>query len=192
MVKYRDAAKSELDAQREYLDSLMGINRNNDRQGDAVKDFRDERVCKFFITGMCPHDLFVNTKLDEGPCPKVHSDALKNDFEAAGDAGMYDHILEREFNYRLSEADRTIKRARLRVEDDRVDMELNPDLNPDMIRIHNEMSRIIQDAERAGDVGDIDKAQDLIMNRFEDLQKEKNTIMVRIRCLHFIIIVIDV
>lgn len=28
-------------------------------------DFRDERVCKFFITGMCPNDIFVNTKMDE-------------------------------------------------------------------------------------------------------------------------------
>ena len=55
MVKYRDAAKSELDAQRELLDSLMGINRNNDRKGDQVMSYKDDRVCKFFLTGMCPH-----------------------------------------------------------------------------------------------------------------------------------------
>ena len=158
----------------------MGINLNNDRQGDAVKDFRDDRVCKFFIAGMCPHDLFVNTKLDEGPCQKIHSDALKKEFEANNDPGMYDHIIEKEFNYRLSEADRTIKRARLRVEDDSVDIELNPDLNPDIMRIHNEMSKVIQEAERAGVNGEIDKAQELILNRLEDIQKEKNVIMVSV------------
>lgn len=52
---YRDAPKSEMDAQRELLDSLMGINRNNDRKADYVSDFRDDRTCKFYITGMCPH-----------------------------------------------------------------------------------------------------------------------------------------
>ncbi len=43
-----------MDSQRDLLDSLMGLNRNND-QKDAVKDFRDERVCRFFLTGLCPH-----------------------------------------------------------------------------------------------------------------------------------------
>ncbi len=52
--KYRDAAKSELDAQRELLDSLMGMNRNNDKKYQNL-DYRDDRVCKFFLTGMCPH-----------------------------------------------------------------------------------------------------------------------------------------
>ncbi len=51
---YRPSAKSEMDSQRDLLDSLMGLNRNND-QKDAVKDFRDERVCRFFLTGLCPH-----------------------------------------------------------------------------------------------------------------------------------------
>lgn len=30
------------------------------------------------------------------------------------------------------------------MEDDRVDEELNPDINPDIIRIHGEMSKVIQ------------------------------------------------
>jgi hypothetical protein len=45
----------------------MGINRNQDRAEDEVTDFRDDRVCKFFLAGVCPHgkvppyhiDLFV-------------------------------------------------------------------------------------------------------------------------------------
>jgi hypothetical protein len=105
MSKY---AKSELDAQRELLDSLMGINRNKD-QKDAIKDYRDDRVCKFFLTGMCPHDIFVNTKMDEGPCPKVHSEQLKDEFQKSGDVHMYDTLLQKEFAQRLSEADRVIK-----------------------------------------------------------------------------------
>ena len=55
MPKYRDAPKSEMDSQRALLDSLMGINRNNDREEDQVTDYRDDRVCKFFLVGMCPN-----------------------------------------------------------------------------------------------------------------------------------------
>ncbi|RYG97169.1 hypothetical protein EON65_53275 [archaeon] len=62
MKKFREAQKSELDAQRELLDSLMGMNRNNDRL-NQVKDFRDEQVCKFFLTGMCPHGNKLRTFL---------------------------------------------------------------------------------------------------------------------------------
>lgn len=29
----------------------------------------------------CPHDLFVNTRADLGPCPKVHDDEAKAQFE---------------------------------------------------------------------------------------------------------------
>lgn len=54
MPKYRDAPKSEMDSQRALLDSLMGINRNNDREQEQVTDYRDDRVCKFFLVGMCP------------------------------------------------------------------------------------------------------------------------------------------
>ena len=116
--------------------------------------------------------------MDEGPCPKVHSEVLKQAFEANGDKFMYDKDVEKEFNFRLAEADRIIKRARLRVEDDKLDEELNPDLNPEVMRIHDEMSRVISDAEKAGEEGDIDKAQDLIMSRLEELQKDKNSIVV--------------
>lgn len=60
MPKYREAPKNDMDSQRALLDSLMGINRNNDRDADQIHDFRDDRVCKFYLTGMCPHGTTVN------------------------------------------------------------------------------------------------------------------------------------
>lgn len=176
----KHGGKSDLDAQRDFLDSLMGINRNNDREKDNIRDFRDERVCRFFLTGMCPHDLFVNTKMDEGSCPKVHSDELKENFQKSGDLCIFDYQLEKEFTRRLAEADRIIKRARLRVEDDKDDEETNPEINPDIIRIHAEMSKIIQQAEQSVAADDIDTAQDLIYGRLDDLNKEKQFVMNRI------------
>ena len=55
MPKYRDGTKSEMDSQRALLDSLMGTNRNNDRIDDSDMDFRDDRVCKYFLVGTCPN-----------------------------------------------------------------------------------------------------------------------------------------
>eukprot|EP01031_Cornospumella_fuschlensis_P034922 gene34922-42291_t len=182
MPKFRDAQKSELDAQRELLDSLMGLNRNNDRL-NQVKSFRDERVCKFYLTGMCPHDLFVNTKMDEGPCEKLHSDAFKADFEKNGDPGMFDSFLESEFQMRINEAEKIIKRARARVEEDKIDEEVNPDINPDIIRIHAEMAKIISDAERDVQEGLYDKVQEILLGRYEGLLKEKSLVMNRINDL---------
>lgn len=54
-------------------------------------------------------DIFVNTKMDEGPCPKVHSENLKAQFQKSRDVHMFDSLIEREFNSRISEADRVIK-----------------------------------------------------------------------------------
>ena len=70
-----------VDAFRAQLDALMGVDRNGDRvrargtrrwraraadarcmaQGAAKKDYRDKSVCRYYLEGMCPCDLFVNT-----------------------------------------------------------------------------------------------------------------------------------
>jgi hypothetical protein len=51
----------------------------------------------------------VNTKVDEGRCQKVHSDTLKADFQKSKNPFMFDSLIEREFNMRISEADKVIK-----------------------------------------------------------------------------------
>lgn len=43
----------------------------------------DPKVCKSYLVGTCPHDLFTNTKQDFGPCPQIHSEPLKTEYEAA-------------------------------------------------------------------------------------------------------------
>ncbi|CEQ39755.1 SPOSA6832_01311, partial [Sporobolomyces salmonicolor] len=41
----------------------------------------DPKLCHPFVAGICPHDLFTNTKMDLGPCAKTHSIKLKNEYE---------------------------------------------------------------------------------------------------------------
>ena len=35
-------------------------------QGAAKKDYRDKSVCRYYLEGMCPCDLFVNTARGSG------------------------------------------------------------------------------------------------------------------------------
>lgn len=52
-----------MDSQRALLDALMGSDRNLAKNEKAKKrNFYDHDVCKYYICGFCPHELFVNTK----------------------------------------------------------------------------------------------------------------------------------
>ena len=57
-----------MDEQRALLDQLMGLNRDGDRPQDEISDFRDPRVCRNYLAGLCLSDLFSNTKMDMGEC----------------------------------------------------------------------------------------------------------------------------
>lgn len=53
--------------------------------------------------------MFVNTKMDDGPCELVHSDELKEKFERDNDPFKYDSLIERDFLARINDIDRSIK-----------------------------------------------------------------------------------
>uniref|UniRef100_A0A0E0CN26 Uncharacterized protein n=1 Tax=Oryza meridionalis TaxID=40149 RepID=A0A0E0CN26_9ORYZ len=67
-----------MDAIRKQLDQLMGANRNGDVR-EVSRKYYDRDVCRLFLAGLCPHDLFQLTKMDMGPCPKLHSLQLRKD-----------------------------------------------------------------------------------------------------------------
>lgn len=52
-----------------------------------------------------------------------------------------------------------VQKGRARVEEEKTDETINPEINPDILRIHTDMSRVISAAEAAGLEGDIDTVQ---------------------------------
>lgn len=42
----------------------QGANRNQDNPDAEIDDYGDRRVCKHFLLGCCPHDVFRQTKID--------------------------------------------------------------------------------------------------------------------------------
>ncbi|KAJ6383852.1 hypothetical protein OIU78_027199, partial [Salix suchowensis] len=68
-----------MDAMRKQLDVLMGANRNGDVR-EVNRKYYDRDVCRLYLVGLCPHELFQLTKMDMGPCPKVHSLQLRKKY----------------------------------------------------------------------------------------------------------------
>ncbi|WEJ93855.1 splicing factor [Yamadazyma tenuis] len=68
--------------QRKLLVQLMG---NDSLISPVVRrrmpEITSHKVCKSFLVGTCPYDLFVGTKQDLGRCPKLHLEKLKLEYE---------------------------------------------------------------------------------------------------------------
>ncbi|KAJ6763482.1 hypothetical protein OIU79_024097 [Salix purpurea] len=108
-----------MDAMRKQLDVLMGANRNGDVR-EVNHKYYDRDVCRLYLVGLCPHELFQLTKMDMGPCPKVHSLQLRKNYEEARAKGVdnYDVELENVIDKLIVECDKKIGRALKRLEDD--------------------------------------------------------------------------
>jgi hypothetical protein len=102
--------------------------------------WQDEKVCRNFLCGTCPHALFTNTvgisnngpllsylcalqKMDLGACPKSHTERLKTEYQAAKEANPSDPIFNKfqvEYEQNIfafvDECDRRIRAAHRRLE----------------------------------------------------------------------------
>jgi DNA repair exonuclease SbcCD ATPase subunit len=112
----------------------------------AQLSITDPKVCRSFLVGTCPHELFTNTKQDLGPCPKVHSEPLKTEYEAADAAQKqkwgfeYDYM--RDLQKYIDECNRRIDVAQRRLEK-----------TPDEIRQTNALLKQIGDLGKSVETG---------------------------------------
>ncbi|XP_011012886.1 PREDICTED: putative RNA-binding protein Luc7-like 2 [Populus euphratica] len=108
-----------MDAMRKQLDVLMGANRNGDVR-EVNRKYYDRDVCRLYLVGLCPHELFQLTKMDMGPCPKVHSLQLRKEYEESRAKGVdnYEIELENVIDKLIVECDKKIGRALKRLEDE--------------------------------------------------------------------------
>ncbi|KAJ9144175.1 LUC7-domain-containing protein [Pleurostoma richardsiae] len=147
--------------QRKLLEQLMG---GGATSRSAQLSLTDPKVCRSYIAGTCPHDLFTNTKQDLGPCPKVHSEALKAEYEGLPDQERkrlgfeYDYM--RDLQKYIEECNRRIDSAQRRLEK-----------TPDEIRQTNVLLKSISDlgatianglleVEVLGELGEVGRAYD--------------------------------
>ncbi|KAG6918122.1 hypothetical protein DXG01_016310 [Tephrocybe rancida] len=107
--------------QRKLLEQMMGPEAMGVANANLV--WSDEKVCRNFLCGTCPHALFTNTKMDLGACPKSHTERLKTEYVAAKEATPNDPIFNRfQMEYEsnifafVDECDRRIRAAHRRLE----------------------------------------------------------------------------
>ncbi|KAG7092644.1 hypothetical protein E1B28_008983 [Marasmius oreades] len=139
----------------------------------------DEKVCRNFLCGTCPHILFTNTKMDLGACPKSHTERLKQEFLAAKEANPSDPTFNRfQMEYEsniftfVDECDRRIRAAHRR-------LEKTPEENAKTTNLMREIAEIelaIQGGtEKIGTLGEQGKVDESMreMAAIEALKSEK-------------------
>ncbi|KAF5654727.1 putative U1 snRNP [Fusarium sp. NRRL 25303] len=147
--------------QRKLLEQLMGASSTSRA---AQLSLTDPKVCRSYLAGTCPHDLFTNTKQDIGPCPKVHNEGLKAEYDGLSDREKqkygfeYDYM--RDLQKYIDDCNRRIDAAQRRLEK-----------TPDEIRQTNVLLKSISDlsasinnglleVEIIGSMGEVSRAQD--------------------------------
>lgn len=166
-----------MNEQRALLDQLMGLNRDGDRPEAEVSDFRDRRVCKKFLVGLCVHDLFSNTKMDMGECAQLHLPALKKKYEEARkEKGYgYEYDLEKELVRYHNEVTRKIEAAQRRLAEE------NTGAAAQIIDVHNstqvleltaEIQEALEQAEKLGMEGFVDQSLQ-VMTKVDELSQKR-------------------
>lgn len=155
-----------LQSQAQLLDELMGKNRNI-APGARINQVRfdDEDVCKFALCGFCPHDLFVNTRADLGPCNKIHDEQMKIQYEKSSRYNRlgYEDDYERFLRSLLSDVERKIKRGqeRLRLTQTENSTQKTPiQMKQERVSaLKDQINDMIKTAEHFGEEGRIEEAQ---------------------------------
>jgi len=169
-----------MDANRALLDELMGADRNmlSEEKKRNRRNFFDENVCKYFLCGFCPHDLFTNTKSDLGPCPKSHDEVLKREWENCPTKSRYPYesdfirFLERQVN----ELDRRIEQHHKRLEvQDAAEGTMPEQHQLRCAAIDAECEVLLRKIESLGEEGLVDEAT-ACHEKLKTLKTEKETI----------------
>eukprot|EP00401_Gymnodinium_catenatum_P041864 CAMPEP_0117515100 /NCGR_PEP_ID=MMETSP0784-20121206/30407_1 /TAXON_ID=39447 /ORGANISM="" /LENGTH=435 /DNA_ID=CAMNT_0005310909 /DNA_START=69 /DNA_END=1373 /DNA_ORIENTATION=+ len=159
-----------MDEARKLLDSLMGNHRNVDlKEAKARKgqNFKADDVCKFYLLGFCPQheELFSSTKRDIGRCHKIHSDALRKEFEESTDRERYSADWERSLLRYLEELVRGAEdwavRERRNIQAVNAQIEEGPNeiAKANINELKEEAAELLKEAEELAEKGNISGSQ---------------------------------
>ncbi|KAL3319123.1 Luc7-like protein 3 [Cichlidogyrus casuarinus] len=170
-------------SQAALLDELMGRNRNA-APTDKVKEphWSDDDICKFYICAFCPHELFVNTKSDLGPCTNVHEEKMRDAYLKSSRSGKmgYEEEFAKFLQGLVDECDRRIQRGHDRLKGGSIYItESHTKVGTiDIIKqdkidaLTKRIEELLAQAETLGSEGKVDQAQG-VMKLCEQLKSEK-------------------
>ncbi|KAI9666104.1 MAG: splicing factor [Bathelium mastoideum] len=134
--------------QRKLLEQLMGDNLMTGPGTVNVPklSITDPKLCRSYLVGTCPHDLFTNTKQDIGPCARTHSEALRAEYQEA--SAEQKRRWGFEFDY-LWEMKKYVDECNRRIDS----MQRRLEKNPDEIRQTNALLKQIGALDSTVDAG---------------------------------------
>ncbi|GKU05847.1 luc7 protein [Fusarium langsethiae] len=147
--------------QRKLLEQLMGASSTSRA---AQLSLTDPKVCRSYLAGTCPHDLFTNTKQDIGPCPKVHNEGLKAEYEALSDREKqkygfeYDYM--RDLQKYIDDCNRRIDAAQRRLEKTPDEIRQTNVLLKSISELTESINNGLLEVEVLGSMGEVSRAQD--------------------------------
>ena len=165
---------------RKALDNLMGKDRNLPIREQIIKKkhFDDPDVCKFFLIGFCPHELFIHVKSSNiGECHYRHDQQFKIAFESDPNREYYQIKYEESLISFLesitSEVDLKMKRCLERIEAPIPDQVVNKEIQEEIEQLDQQITEKIRQAEQLGEVGMIDESEKL-MKEIEQIKSQRN------------------
>ncbi|KAI0032223.1 putative U1 snRNP protein [Vararia minispora EC-137] len=163
--------------QRKLLEQMMGPEAMG--VADANITWQDDKVCRNFLCGTCPHTLFTNTKMDLGACPKSHTERLKTDFLGAREEKPNDPIFAKfQMEYEnnifafVDECDRRIRAAQRRLEKTPEENAKTTNLMREIAEIELAIQGGTEKIETLGEQGKVDESMKE-MAAIEALKSEK-------------------
>ncbi|KAF2472555.1 LUC7-domain-containing protein [Lindgomyces ingoldianus] len=147
---------------RKLLEQLMGQQAMSAGPRAPQIEITDPKACHSYIVGNCPHDLFTNTRQDFGPCPKLHSEALKLEYQDASPEQKREWGFE--FDY-LQDMQRHVFECDRRIDTAQRRLEKTPDeirQTNQLLKQINELTKTIEngmlEVQILGEVGQVNRA----------------------------------
>jgi hypothetical protein len=163
--------------QRRLLAQLMGDQMTSTTSAPALT-LNDPKVCRSYLAGSCPHDLFTNTKQDLGACPKTHQPNLRDEYQALSDERKRE--LGFDFDYRsdisryVRECDGRIDQAQRRLEKTAEEVRVSNALLKSIAELRGTIEAGIIEIEVLSEEGAVNTAvQEYHKLRLAKVQKEE-------------------
>lgn len=194
---------SKMDETRKLLDSLMGQNRDinlEEAKKMEGKNFTADKVCKPYLLGFCPQHELSNSKLvtkrNLGECKKVHSDAMRKEYQGHPEREQFRAKYEAQFlpflESQIREADAWVTRERANVQKAASGEKTTLSSMPDSVKaqvatLTADMNKMMASAEEMAEKGDIEGSQfkvtlaEEMKNKIKELEDEHPNYTVTLR-----------
>lgn len=125
-------------------------------------EMTSSRVCKAFLVGNCPHDLFAGTKLNIGKCPQLHLEKHKLEYEYRTKKGEvfpeFEHEYYKTMRKYIDEIDNTIAVALRRLEHTPEEKEKIASVTRELDAVDNKIGLMTLEIAHLGLANEVHKA----------------------------------